>query len=75
MPSLTNSASNGSLSRPPQRGDFCAIAIYRIVEDVPELVARMSTRSVTVDAAGRVWFVAEYEGQDVLWTLDTATGE
>jgi hypothetical protein len=28
MPSSTNSASNGSLSRPPQRGDFCGIAFW-----------------------------------------------
>jgi ligand-binding sensor domain-containing protein len=47
--------------------------IYRIAGDAPELAATLRVRSATVDGAGRVWFVAWHEGQDVLWTLDTET--
>jgi hypothetical protein len=53
---------------------FWGEAIYRIVENVPKPVAHLSTRSVTVDTSGRVWFLAQHESRDWLWTLDTETG-
>jgi ligand-binding sensor domain-containing protein len=54
---------------------FWGGAIHRIVEDVPELVSLLYARSVTVDAAGRLWFVAQHQDRDTLWVLDTETGE
>ncbi|MEA3339114.1 MAG: hypothetical protein U9R15_04025 [Chloroflexota bacterium] len=47
--------------------------IYRIAGGAPELAATLYVRSAAVDGAGRVWFVAYYQGRDVLWTLDTET--
>jgi hypothetical protein len=52
---------------------FVAPVIYRVAGDVPEPVANLYAQFVTVDATGRVWFVAWHKGQDVLWTLDTET--
>lgn len=48
-------------------------ALCRISGDVPEPVAPLYAQSVTVDATGRVWFVAWHKGQDVLEALDTGT--
>jgi len=45
--------------------------IYRIAGDTSEWVISLYAQSIVVDATGRVWFVAWYEGRDVLWTLDT----
>jgi hypothetical protein len=44
--------------------------VYRIVDNVPELMAHMDARLVVVDSAGRVWFVSKHEGQGWLWTID-----
>jgi hypothetical protein len=44
--------------------------IYRMAGDTPELMAELFARSITVDANGRVWFLAWRAGQDGLWTLD-----
>jgi hypothetical protein len=45
--------------------------IYRVTDDVPELVGEMAPdiASVTADAAGQIWFVAPDQGRDTLWTL------
>jgi hypothetical protein len=45
--------------------------VYQIVDNVPELVTHLAASFVVMDTAGRVWFVAEHEGQDWLWTLDS----
>ena len=45
-------------------------SVYRIVDDAPELMASLYTRSVVVDGSGQVWFLARHNGQDWLWTLD-----
>jgi hypothetical protein len=47
--------------------------VYRIVEDTPELMASLYTRSVVTDGSGQVWFLAWHNGQNWLWTLDTGT--
>lgn len=52
---------------------FWSGAIYRAAGDVPELAAHLYARSVAVDATGRVWFMAEREGREVFWTLNTET--
>jgi hypothetical protein len=44
--------------------------VYRIIEDTPELMAPLYARSIVADGSGKVWFLAWYEGQDWLWTLD-----
>jgi hypothetical protein len=55
---------------------FSLSAVFRVAGDVPELVANLyDVRSVTVDANGRIWFVARREGRDILWTLDTEAGD
>jgi dipeptidyl aminopeptidase/acylaminoacyl peptidase len=45
--------------------------IFEMKGNVPEPVASLNARQVTMDASGQLWFVAWYEGQDWLWTLDT----
>jgi ligand-binding sensor domain-containing protein len=49
-------------------------AVYRLRGDVPEPLADLYIRSVAVDAAGRVWLVAQHEGQEWLWIF-AETGE
>ncbi len=44
--------------------------VARVAGDVLEPMAYFYAGHVTVDAAGRIWFVAKYQGRDVLWTLD-----
>jgi hypothetical protein len=45
--------------------------LYRVLGDMPELVARFVVYSLSVDAAGQVWLVAWHEGQAALWTFLT----
>jgi hypothetical protein len=47
--------------------------VYRIIDDTPELMASLYTRSAVMDGSGRVWFLAWHNGQDWLWTLDIET--
>jgi ligand-binding sensor domain-containing protein len=54
---------------------FADGSIYRITGDVPEKIAQLSARFVTVGADRRIWFVARREGRDILWTLDTEAGD
>lgn len=49
--------------------------VYRVTGDVPQSLVDLFAQSVVVDASGQVWFVARYEGRDVLWTLDAASVE
>jgi len=44
--------------------------IYRIKDDVAELVSPLAGRFGTVDGKGRIWFVAEFEGKETLWVMD-----
>jgi hypothetical protein len=45
--------------------------IYKMIEDLPEPVASLIARRIVLDADGQPWFIAWYEGQDWLWTLET----
>lgn len=44
--------------------------IYRINEDVPELVSPLAGQVSARGSDGRVWFVAPHEKRDALWVLD-----
>ena len=49
--------------------------VARVAGDVLEPMAYFYAGHVTVDAAGRIWFVAKYQGRDVLWTLDAKANQ
>ncbi len=53
---------------------FWDASVYRIEEGELEFMAELFPQQVTVDANGRVWFVARYEGQSALWTIETESG-
>jgi hypothetical protein len=44
--------------------------IYRVTDDMAGRVAGWDPQTVTVDANGRVWFIAPYEDETMLWTID-----
>jgi hypothetical protein len=50
-------------------------AIYRLEGEEPQPVAALDAQVLTVDSAGRPWFVAAHEGQFALWTLDIEAGD
>lgn len=49
--------------------------IYRATGDVAEPVADLRTQTVAVDANRQVWFIAQYEDQTMLWTIDAEPGD
>jgi len=49
--------------------------IARVAGDVLEPMASFYAGHVTVDASGRIWFVAKYQDRDVLWTLDAKANQ
>jgi len=44
--------------------------IYQIDTDIPQLVSPLSPRFATLDKIGKLWLVAAFEGQDMLWVLE-----
>ncbi len=50
---------------------FWVGSLYRVVGETAELVYGLGpVYHTVVDASGRVWFAAWYDGRDWLWTLD-----
>ncbi|PKN87461.1 MAG: hypothetical protein CVU46_04215 [Chloroflexi bacterium HGW-Chloroflexi-8] len=44
--------------------------IYQIERDVPQLISPLAPRFAVQDQKGKLWLVADYEGQDMLWLLE-----
>jgi len=44
--------------------------IFKIDGDIPQLVSPLTPRLATLDNKGKLWLVAAYEGQDMLWVMD-----
>lgn len=45
--------------------------IYRVMENIPRLIAEMNIQKVTMDSEGRIIFIAPYEDKTLLWELIT----
>jgi hypothetical protein len=51
---------------------FSAEGIDRVIDNLREPVANLISLFVTRDSTGRMWFIAEQDGQNWLWTLDSS---
>lgn len=54
---------------------YWAGGVYRIGENLPELVSPLVARFGAIDPSGRVWLVARYNDRDTLWVLDEETSK